>query len=88
MIYLLCGDVVAALAVRCLPCLIGFQLACLGVFVEMFFRARVTPDTGGHRLAWSPAALPPPCPPLATTARGLQGASPGVGASEANGAAH
>ena len=34
MIYLLCGDVLAALAVRCSPCLVGFQLACLGVFVE------------------------------------------------------
>ena len=37
-IYSLCGDAVAALAVRCLPSLIGFQLACLGVFVEMFCR--------------------------------------------------
>ena len=42
----------------------------------------MTPDTGGHRLAWSPAALPPRHPPLATPAPGLQGASPGVGASD------
>ena len=38
----------------------------------------VMPDTGGHRLAWSPAALPPPCHPLGTPALGLQGASLGV----------
>ena len=36
------------------------------------------PDTGGHRLARSPAALPPPRHPLGTPAPGLQGASLGV----------
>lgn len=40
------------------------------------------PDTGGHRLAWSPTALPPPRPPLGTPALGLHGASPGVVASD------
>lgn len=41
----------------------------------------MTPDTGGHRLAWSPAALPP-SPRLGTPAPGLQGASPGAGDSD------
>ena len=34
---MLCGNVVVALAVRYLWCLIGFQLVCLGAFVEMFY---------------------------------------------------
>lgn len=66
-IYLLRSDVVAALAVRYLWCLIDCQLACLGAFVEMFCgapggsrrgRALISPESRGS------SPLPHPTGPL------------------------